>query len=157
MKRAARLAPTVPRRARRLAALAAACTLAAGAGCARRVVEPGRVLDAAAPPRSAFETYPAAEVAAAKSPHDFRGKALCQRCHAPDLSLGNAPNALCRECHRFGHGNHPVDVVQKGPAGGLPLLAGGKLACHTCHDPHQQKVVLRRSFNTLCQECHRRH
>lgn len=157
MRRAAPLPARVLRRAGRLAALAAACALGAGAGCARRPVEPGRVLDAAAPPRSAFETYPAAEVAAVKSPHAYKGKALCQRCHAPDLTLVSGPNALCRECHRFGHGNHPVDVAQKGPAGGLPLLAGGKLACHTCHDPHQQKVVLRRSFDTLCQECHRRH
>lgn len=157
MKRAARSPPTSHRRSGRLAALAAACAVALAAGCARRVVEPGRVLDAAAPPRSAFETYPAAEVAAVKSPHHYKGKALCQRCHAPDLSLTNGPNALCRECHRFGHGNHPVEVVQKAPAGDLPLLAGGKLACHTCHDPHQQKVVLRKSFDTLCQECHRRH
>ncbi len=117
----------------------------------------GRVADAAAPPRAAFEVYPAAQVAGVKDPHDYHGKALCQRCHAPDLKLTNAPNALCRECHRFGHGNHPVDVVQKTPAKDLPLLAGGKVACHTCHDPHQKKVVLRKRFDDLCRSCHKPH
>ncbi len=117
----------------------------------------GRVPDAAAPPKAAFEVYPAAQVAGVKDPHDYQGKALCQRCHQPDLKLTNEPNALCRECHRFGHGNHPVDVVQKKPASDLPLLTGGKVACHTCHDPHRKKVVLRKRFDDLCRSCHKGH
>jgi predicted CXXCH cytochrome family protein len=133
----------------------AAVLLLAAASCARR--NDSRVPDSGAPPKAAFEVYPAEQVAAAKDPHDFRGKALCQRCHTPDLKLTNAPNALCVECHRFGHGNHPVEVVQKTPAKDLPLLAGGRVACHTCHDPHQKKSVLRKGFNDLCRSCHARH
>lgn len=140
------------RRSRLVALLALAA-----AACAAQAPRDGRVADAAAPPKAAFEAYPAARVAGVKDPHDYEGKALCQRCHAPDLKLTNAPNALCRECHRFGHGNHPVDVVQKTPAKDLPLLAGGKVACHTCHDPHQKKVVLRKRFDDLCRSCHKPH
>jgi len=104
-----------------------------------------------------FEPLPGAEVAGVKDPHDHRGKPLCQRCHHPDGRLTAQPNALCAECHRFAHGNHPVEVVQKTPAGDLPLLAGGRVACHTCHDPHQKKSVLRKPFNELCRTCHRPH
>src|SRR5689334_9037961 len=112
----------------RLTAAALAVALAACAGAPK---PSGRVADPSAPPRSTFEAYPAAEVAAVKDPHQHGGKPLCQRCHLPDLKLVAAPNTLCRECHRFGHGNHPVDVVQKTPAAGLPLLEGGRLACHS--------------------------
>ncbi len=139
----------------RPAAIAAAIVLAT-ASCARRAGD-GRVADPSAPPRAAFESYPAEQVAGVKDPHDYRGKPLCQRCHRPDLTLTNAPNALCVECHRFRHKNHPVDVVQKTPAPGLPLLAGGKVACHTCHDPHQKKQVLRKGFDNLCRTCHKGH
>jgi hypothetical protein len=135
----------------------AASLVAAVAGCVHRTQGDGRVADAAAPARAAFMVRPAAEVAAVKDPHDYQGKPLCQRCHAPDLKLTNGANALCRECHSFKHGNHPVDVVQKTPAPGLPLLAGGKVACHTCHDPHQRKHVLRTGFDNLCKTCHAGH
>lgn len=136
----------------------AALALAAASGCVRRAPDEGRVRDAAAPPKAAFEIYPADVIAGVKDPHDFRGKALCQRCHRPDLTLTNAPNALCGECHSFTHGNHPVDVVQKPPyPAGLPLLAGGKVACHTCHDPHRKGKVLRKSFDGLCASCHKGH
>ncbi len=135
----------------------AAALLAALAACSHRAPDPGRVADAAAPPKSAFEVYPVAEIAAVKDPHDYKGKALCQRCHSPDLKLTNGPNALCQECHRFNHGNHPVDVVQKAAVKDLPLSEGGKVVCHTCHDPHQKKSVLRKGFNELCTSCHRRH
>lgn len=145
------------RRRRTLLATVTAGALAGLAACAGRAVGPQRVADAAAPPRTAFQVYPAAEIAGVRSPHDFRGKALCQRCHAPDLRLTNAPNALCRECHDVGHRSHPVEVVQKTSSGALPLLDGGKLACHSCHDPHQKRSVLRRPFNQLCKECHRGH
>jgi predicted CXXCH cytochrome family protein len=138
-----------------LAVLAAAWLAACAAS---KPAPPGRVPDAAAPPRSAFEPIPAAEAAAVKNPHAYKGKALCQRCHAPDLALTAQANALCPECHKLMpvvHKNHPVDVVQKEPSGKLPLLAGGKLACHTCHDPHQAKPRLRKKFNELCVDCHK--
>ncbi len=139
------------------ALLAAAVLGLAASGCVRDAAR-GRIADAAAPPKAAFEVYPPDQVAGAKDPHDFRGKALCQRCHYPDLKLTNGPNALCQECHRFPHGNHPVDVAQKAPLPkDLPLLAGGKLACHTCHDPHRKGKVLRKSFNELCTTCHAKH
>jgi predicted CXXCH cytochrome family protein len=134
--------------------LGLAALLASGVACAHRAPDDGRVRDAGAPPKAAFEVYPAARIAGVKDPHDWNGKPLCQRCHAPDLTLANEPNALCYECHGFTHGNHPVDVVQETPAPGLPLLPGGKVACHTCHDPHQKKSVLRAEFDDLCKRCH---
>ncbi len=111
----------------------------------------------AAAAKPLFEPYPLAEIASVRDPHDYKGKALCQRCHFTDGKLTADPNGLCRECHRFGHGNHPVDVVEKKPVKDLPLLAGGGLACHTCHDPHQKKSVLRKPFNELCVTCHEAH
>ena len=141
----------------RLVRLSVAILAAALAACAGISSPPGRVADASAPPRSAFRAYSATEVAAAPDPHDHQGAALCQRCHLPDLTLVAAPNALCRQCHSFKHGNHPVDVVQKTPAAGLPLLEGGRLACHSCHNPHRAKAPLRRPFNELCKSCHSRH
>lgn len=139
------------------AVLVATALTAVLAACAGAPKEPGRVSDAAAPPRSAFEVYPAAEVASLKSPHLYKGRPLCQGCHGPDLKLVSEPGALCTGCHRLGHGNHPVDVVQKASSGSLPLLAGGKVACHTCHDPHQAKSPLREPFDALCVSCHRGH
>ncbi len=138
-------------------AVLASAVLAALSACGHRAPDAGRVADAAAPPKAAFEVYPLERIAGVKDPHDFEGKALCQRCHLPDLKLTDAPNALCTECHRFGHGNHPVDVVQKKPVTELPLLAGGKVACHTCHDPHRKKSVLRKPFDELCVVCHTAH
>ncbi len=138
--------------------LALAALLAAASGCAHRAADEGRVPDTAAPPRAAFEVYPVDQIVGVKDPHDFRGKPLCQRCHYPDLKLTNGANAHCLECHRLGHGSHPVDVVQKPPVPkDLPLLPGGKLACSTCHDPHRKGRVLRKEFNDLCRSCHRRH
>ncbi len=130
-------------------ALAAALALA----CAPRP----RTAPEAPAARALFTPYPAAEVAGVKDPHDYRGKPLCQRCHALDGKLAADPNALCAECHSFRHGNHPVAVIQKKPAPGLPLLADGRVACHTCHDPHQKRSVLRKPFNELCRTCHGRH
>jgi predicted CXXCH cytochrome family protein len=49
--------------------------------------------------------------------------------------------------------------VQKTPAAGLPLEPGGRVVCHTCHDPHDVKSRggLRKTFNELCLSCHRKH
>ncbi len=134
-----------------------ALVLAALVSCAHPARDAGRIADGAAPAKAAFEVYPAAEVAGVKSPHAYKGKALCQRCHEPSLALVRPVNALCQECHTFKRGNHPVDVVQKTAAKGLPLLGGGKVGCHTCHDPHQQKAVLRKPFSELCLTCHPKH
>ncbi len=136
---------------RRRSRVALAATLLAAA-CAPRP-HTGTAAPAAAP-GPLFTPYPAAEVAALKSPHQYRGKPLCQRCHFPDGRLTADANGLCRECHRLGHGNHPVDVVQRTPEPDLPLLSGGKVACHTCHDPHAAKSALRKPFNDLCLTCH---
>jgi predicted CXXCH cytochrome family protein len=138
--------------------LVALVVAAATAGCVGSKPQPeGRVPDRAAPAPAAYVAYPEAEVAGLKSPHDYKGKPLCQRCHAPDLALAAEPNALCTGCHKQNHRNHPVNVVQKGGGGDLPLLAGGKVACHSCHDPHRAKAPLRKQFNALCKDCHRGH
>jgi predicted CXXCH cytochrome family protein len=142
----------VPRR-RAWVAVLVASTAAWLAACAASPV--GRVPDAAAPSRSAFQPIPAAEAAAVKNPHAYKGKALCQRCHAPDLVLTAQPNALCLECHKRLHKSHPVDVVQKAPSGKLPLLPGGYVACHSCHDPHRAKAPLRKRIEELCVDCHK--
>lgn len=133
------------------ALLAAALLLAAA--CASRPRTDAQQV----PGKPLFVPYPAAEVAGLQSPHDYQGKPLCQRCHVPDGKLTADASALCKECHRLGHGNHPVDVVQRAPAAGLPLLAGGRVACHTCHDPHRNKSPIRKPFNDLCTSCHTRH
>ena len=126
----------------RLAALAAALGALAFAGC----VKP------------AFVPYPDAVAATAKSPHDFRGKPLCQACHLPgQAALRDDPVKLCRGCHSFHGGNHPIEVVQRNPAPGIPLLAGGRVACHSCHDPHDWKrnpKGLRFPADELCIRCH---
>jgi len=141
------------RRTSRLGALTGALVSLAACAPGGRAGAPA----SEAPAKPLFEPYPLVEIANVRDPHDFRGKALCQRCHFPDGRLTEAPNALCASCHRFGHGNHPVDVVQKTKTTDLPLLAGGGVACHTCHDPHQKKSVLRKPFNELCTSCHGRH
>lgn len=131
-----------------------AVALAAALACAPR---PRAVPPAPAAAKPLFQPYSAAELVGVKDPHSYRGQALCQRCHFQDGRLTAEPNALCLECHSFKHGNHPVEVVQKQPVKDLPLLAGGRVACHTCHDPHQKKSVLRKPFNELCRACHRPH
>jgi predicted CXXCH cytochrome family protein len=148
-----RPSPAIHRARAAAAALGAALLSACAAG------GPAAAPAAAAPPKKLFEPRPDAEVAAVKDPHAFQGEPLCQRCHEPSGPLVADPVALCRQCHRFGHGNHPVDVVQAGDAKGLPLLAGGRLACHTCHDPHRvtPRSGLRKPFDDLCKTCHRGH
>jgi predicted CXXCH cytochrome family protein len=134
-------------------ALAAALVTAAACAPGARTGAPTD----AAPPKVLFEPYPVSEIVGVKDPHDYKGKALCQRCHFQDGKLTDGPNELCTGCHTFQHGNHPVNVVEKKPVKDLPLLAGGKVVCHTCHDPHQKQSVLRKPFNDLCVTCHRRH
>jgi predicted CXXCH cytochrome family protein len=132
----------------------AAVALAAMSACAPR---PRTAPDSPAAGKALFVPYDAARVAGVKDPHDFEGKALCQRCHFVDGRLIGDANALCAGCHRFGHRSHPVEVVQRRAVKDLPLLEGGRVACHTCHDPHQKQRVLRKPFNELCRSCHRPH
>jgi predicted CXXCH cytochrome family protein len=114
------------------------------------------------PRRAAFTPYPETAIAGWKNPHAFRdAKPLCQACHAPDTGAvrGDAI-ALCTACHGRGGHNHPVGVVQASGAEGLPLLEGRRIACHTCHDPHdvkKQRGGLRMPYNAMCVRCHTRH
>jgi len=143
-----------PSRWARGAGLAAVAVLAAG--CATLLGQ-GRI----GPPPPPWVAYPEAEVAADKSAHNHQGRPLCQKCHdSPRGALRTDPLRTCTGCHAQRHGNHPVDVVQKNPPRDLPFLAGGKLACHTCHDPHDMKAFrwgLRAEGNALCLKCHVRH
>ncbi len=149
--------PRHPQATRRRKAGVAAAALLATAGCATLFGRPARL----GPPPPHWEEYPPAAVATIEDPHNYLGKALCQRCHTgPDGGLKAGPMALCRECHQQKHGNHPVDLVHKTPSKDLPYGEGGRIVCHTCHDPHQlrwQKKGLRMAFNDLCLKCHAQH
>jgi predicted CXXCH cytochrome family protein len=42
----------------------------------------------------------------------------------------------------------------------LPLGEGGRIVCHTCHDPHDVKAHrkgLRLDYQPLCDQCHAGH
>jgi len=101
---------------------------------------------------------PESEAATVRNPHDVDGRPLCQRCHKPGRGgLLSPPISLCVSCHAFGHHNHPVDVVQAVKPEGVPLLEGGRVACHSCHDPHdlrRNRGGLRYPFSDLCVRCH---
>ncbi len=111
----------------------------------------------------AFRSYPEREVAGVSNPHDYRGKPLCQRCH-PDRRAGVAdPLALCLRCHQREHGvhpqGHPLGMELADEPERLPLWRG-RLACHTCHDPHDvtsHRAGLRMDTTPLCLQCHRRY
>ncbi|MBL0277590.1 MAG: cytochrome c3 family protein [Anaeromyxobacter sp.] len=145
--------PADPGGARWRRRLAVAAVLLGSAGCAT-LFGPRR-------PAAEFTPYPAEQVAGVANPHAYQGKPLCQRCHVPGDGRLNSPAvALCRSCHVQRHSNHPVEVVHKTPAPGLPYLPGGLIACHTCHDPHdlgRQPKGLRLPFDQLCLACHTQH
>jgi predicted CXXCH cytochrome family protein len=118
----------------------------------------------AAPPAAPAEQGPRlseAEILAVKDPHAAQPRPFCWSCHVAEgrRELRQDPIALCQRCHgSAAHGSHPVDVVQRTSAGGLPLWKGGRVVCHTCHDPHDVKRNangLRLAFDPLCLECHR--
>jgi len=109
-----------------------------------------------------FEPVPEVEAALVKNVHAHGQASLCQGCHvrgaaAPAL-LQEEPVALCKSCHRFAHGNHPVQVAMKRPSGKLPLWKG-QVTCVSCHDPHavREKRGLRAADAELCLACHARH
>jgi predicted CXXCH cytochrome family protein len=131
-----------------IAALAAAlaASLAAGARAAERVE---------------FTPIPDVDAAHVANPHDHQGKPLCQRCHVRgEERLSVNPVSLCAQCHDKARMKHPYDVAQPVAPADLPLEAGSRIVCHTCHDPHDVKARrsgLRLAYGELCLRCHRRH
>lgn len=121
------------------------------------------VAGCAAPrPPVTFEPLAPAQAALVRNVHAHGQTSLCQGCHqrgapAPAL-LHEEPVALCKSCHRFAHGNHPVEVAMKRPSGKLPLWKG-QVTCVSCHDPHavREKRGLRAADAELCLACHARH
>jgi len=96
---------------------------------------------------------------------------LCTQCHEsrpiPGLSLGlmAVPKMICLRCHDVKP--HPANADHlKVPSGkirtdsSLPLGAGGKITCVTCHDPHGREQGhanrLRDPSGSICQLCHSR-
>jgi predicted CXXCH cytochrome family protein len=108
-----------------------------------------------------FEPIPVLEAAHVTNPHDYKGAALCQRCHTlGEQQLSIDPIELCSQCHDPKHMKHPYRVVQPSGAEGLPLMAGRLIACHTCHDPHDVKKHrggLRAEYVSVCKRCHAAH
>ncbi|MDA8169268.1 MAG: hypothetical protein M0Z59_06155 [Nitrospiraceae bacterium] len=87
----------------------------------------------------------------------------CNTCHLPHamgggMGLKKPLSRLCLDCHpgRRGATEHVVDVAPPFAVGGLPL-AGGKMTCITCHDPHGGKYgkMLRIDEVSLCRGCHK--
>lgn len=111
-------------------------------------------------PKAAWVTYPEAEVQEAKNAHDHKGAPVCQRCHgSPEGKLLKPEPGLCYECHKATTMTH-VGKIQKPPPATLPFEAGGRITCHTCHDPHDVKshrFGFRTEYVALCLECHKRH
>lgn len=130
---------------------------AALAACGHAPPAVGPASPATSPPTLSAPAAPSPGAGAAQvNPHDQDGKPGCRFCHGANTGAKPArdSNSLCAACHRFGHRNHPVDVVQAAGAKELPLLEGGRVACHSCHDPHHPKAALRKPFNDLCVSCH---
>jgi predicted CXXCH cytochrome family protein len=140
-------------RVRPLAWLAASAVVAAAA-CSHAPSSPPRG-------KVDFLPIPAAEAAAVENPHDFRGGTLCQRCHVRGEERPSVdPMTLCVQCHDPTKMRHPMGIPAPGGAGGLPLVEGTEIACHTCHDPHDVKAFphgLRSTYAALCLNCHQRH
>jgi predicted CXXCH cytochrome family protein len=108
-----------------------------------------------------FERIPDMEAAHVANPHDYKGAALCQRCHVSgEERLSVDPIALCSQCHDPKRMKHPYRVAQPTGAEGLPLMPGRLIACHTCHDPHDVKKFrggLRAEYVSVCTRCHTAH
>lgn len=99
-----------------------------------------------------------AELARVKNAHAHDGAPACGKCHVERSEALLGGQEACHACHAFHSGNHPVGVAPKqmDPKADLPL-AGGKIACFTCHDPHDVKrngKGLRARFDELCFGCH---
>ncbi|MGB8931638.1 MAG: cytochrome c3 family protein [Anaeromyxobacteraceae bacterium] len=132
--------------------LAAALAACAGPRLARRP---------APPPKSAWVAYPEAEVRDVKNAHEYKGAPLCQRCHAsPGGKLVVEDEAaLCYQCHHAAKMTH-VGKIQSPLPKTLPFEEGGRIVCHTCHEPHDVKAQsfgFRAPYVQVCLECHKRH
>lgn len=132
-------------------AAALAFTACAGARNARR---PGP------PPKAPWVVYPEAEVKEVKNAHDYKGAPLCQRCHSsPDGKLVKQEPELCWDCHKAVRMSH-VGKVQNPLPPTLPYQEGGRIICHTCHEPHDVKAQrwgFRKPYRDECLECHTGH
>lgn len=140
----------------RLVSLAPVVVVAALAACAAP-----KVARRPAPrPKAAWVTYPEAEVAGVKNAHDYKGAALCQRCHAsPDGKLLKQEPELCYDCHHAAKMTH-VGKIQNPLPATLPTQEGGKIICHTCHEVHDVKAQphgFRMPYRDECLECHKGH
>lgn len=135
-------------------ALALAVALVAACSAPKLARRPGPA------PKAAWVVYPEAEVKDVKDAHAYKGAALCQRCHAsPDGKLRTKEPELCFECHADAKMTH-VGKIQKPPPATLPYEEGGRIICHTCHEPHDVKANrhgFRGEFTSVCLECHVRH
>lgn len=113
----------------------------------------------APPPDPRFVFYPPDVLPALKSIHAFQGKPVCQACHVgatPQLIEGL--DRTCARCHSYEHDDaHKAgNVMDPKRVGNLPI-PGGRLACHTCHDPHDVKRFpygLLMKHQALCLTCH---
>lgn len=111
------------------------------------------------PRRDWVDLPPGVSATQVKNIHAYEGHPVCGACHLTrDRRLKGDPVALCSGCHQFTHRNHPVNVAigkRSRPPREVPLWSG-RVACHTCHDPHDAKAALRLPFDDLCKQCHRR-
>lgn len=125
--------------------------------CVTATARPAPLPRPAAAP-AGFVRYPAVEAAHVKNIHAYRGKPVCQACHVLDSErLLDGP--ACGGCHQTPHSRgHDVGTPIADKIS-LPLVEG-KVACHTCHDPHdtkRERFGLWKELNALCRDCHRRH
>ncbi len=117
----------------------------------------------------------------ATSPRDPE-QASCKACHGAvpatgtppsEVSLHLGPEGTCTMCHRepkhVGADEHLNVVVPESVRGSLPdevaLLEGGRIACFSCHEPHDGllapvegelpvMVSLPARDGALCRACH---
>lgn len=105
-----------------------------------------------------YDGAEAAKRAGVTNPHSHNGLPFCARCHEPGHTLTyKDPIALCADCHDVARMRHPFRTEQAPRPGDLPLMPGGLVACHTCHDPHAwkaRKSGLRLEYGALCLRCH---
>ncbi len=91
--------------------------------------------------------------------HAVKGNDDCRQCHLldhADIALGSAlinslPTTTCTTCHDF-EGNETLAHNQFQTSG----LAGGALACGSCHQLHEGLDVLH-SGSQQCSTCHEKH
>lgn len=115
----------------------------------------------AAPRRLEFPAEAGIPEVPVENPHDHRGAPYCAWCHeGRDPAVKGDPVALCARCHPPAIMKHPYGRPAKQVPAGLPLGAGDRIVCHTCHDPHDVRAHrkgLRLDYQSLCAECHAGH